>query len=69
MPLRLVILGTRAPGTGIQFAGNGVRDVGQLLLLLFKVLCGGRSAVLVEPLSCFLDCVEDLCITLVRALE
>ncbi len=55
----LVTLGT-ASATGVELAGDGISDVGQLLLLLLKVLGGGSGAVLIEPLSSLLNGVEKL---------
>ena len=46
--------------TAVQLAGDRVRDVRQLLLLLLEVLGGGSSRVLFEPVSGLLDSVEDL---------
>lgn len=43
----------------IQLAGNRVGHVGQLLLLLLEVLCGGRGTVLIEPIMNFLDGVQN----------
>ena len=58
----LVIIATSAAGTAlaVQLAGDGVRDVGELLLLLLKVLRRGRGRVLVEPLGRLLDGIQDL---------
>lgn len=53
----LLLLATSAL---VHLGGDGVGDVGQLLLLLLKVLGGGVSAVLLEPLGGLLDSVEDL---------
>lgn len=60
--LRL-LLATR--GTTVHLGSDGVGDVGQLLLLLLKVLSGSVSAVLVEPLSSLLDGIQNLRILLV----
>lgn len=46
--------------TLVHLGGDGVGDVGQLLLLLLEVLGSGLSAVLIEPLGSLLDSVEDL---------
>lgn len=46
--------------TSVHLGSDGVGDVGQLLLLLLKVLSASFSAVLVEPLSSLLDGIEDL---------
>ena len=55
----LIVIGT-ASATGVELAGDGLSHAGQLLLLLLKVLSGGRGAVLVEPLGNLLDSVEKL---------
>lgn len=47
-------------GTLVHLGGDGVSDVGQLLLLLLKVLGVGLGAVLLKPLSGLLDSLEDL---------
>lgn len=52
----------RATSTLVHLGGDGVGDVGQLLLLLLKVLGGGVGAVLLEPLSSLLNSVKDLVI-------
>lgn len=44
----------------VHLGGDGVGDVGQLLLLLLEVLGGGVSAVLLEPLSSLLNSLKDL---------
>lgn len=54
----VILLATSATGTLVHLGGNGVSDVGQLLLLLLKVLSGGVSAVLVEPLVGLLNSIE-----------
>lgn len=56
----LVILATRGTTRAVELAGDGVGDVGQLLLLLLKVLGRGSGSVLLEPLSSLLDGVNDL---------
>lgn len=64
MHLKLIVEGRvlllLATSTLVHLGGDGVGDIGQLLLLLFKVLGGGVSAVLLEPLGSLLDSVEDL---------
>lgn len=59
MVQRLVITGT-ASATGVELAGDGIGDVGQLLLLLLKVLGGGSGTVLIEPLGSLFNSVEKL---------
>ena len=56
----VILLATGAASTLVHLGGDGVSDVGQLLLLLLEVLSGGVSAVLLEPLVGLLDSVEDL---------
>ncbi len=62
MVARLVILLRHASWSraAVQLACDGVSDVGQLLLLLFKVFAGSGGRVLVEPFGGFLDCFEEL---------
>ena len=55
-----ILLTTVTTGTLVHLGGDGVGDVGQLLLLLIEVLGGGVSAVLLEPLGSLLDSLEDL---------
>lgn len=50
----------RATSALVHLGGDGVGDVGQLLLLLLKVLGGGVGAVLLEPLGSLLNSVKDL---------
>jgi hypothetical protein len=61
----VILLGTRATGTLVHLGGDGVGDVGQLLLLLLEVLSGGSASVLLEPVSGLLDSVKNLDIMLV----
>jgi hypothetical protein len=57
----LVILRTtRSTSSSVELGGDGVCDVGQLLLLLFEVFSGGGGGVLFEPVGSFLDSFEDL---------
>jgi hypothetical protein len=49
-----------ATSTLVHLGGDGVGNVGQLLLLLLKVLGGGVGAVLLEPLSSLLNSFKDL---------
>lgn len=56
----VVLLATGATSTLVHLGGDGVSDVGQLLLLLLEVLGSGLSAMLLEPLVGLLDSVEDL---------
>lgn len=53
-----IVLG--ATSTLVHLGGDGVGDVGQLLLLFLKVLGGGVGAVLLEPLGSLLDSVKNL---------
>ena len=53
-----IVLG--ATSTLVHLGSDGVGDVGQLLLLLLKVLGGGVGAVLLEPLGSLLDSVKNL---------
>ena len=52
---RISLLLSRA----IKLAGNWIRNIGQLLLLLLELLGGGGSGVLLEPLGGLLNGVED----------
>ena len=58
----LVVVGVWATRStlAVQLAGDWVRHIGQLLLLLLKVLsrCGG--SVLVEPVSGLLNGIKNL---------
>lgn len=49
-----------ATSTLVHLGGDGVGDVGQLLLLLLKVLGAGVGAVLLKPLSSLLNSLKDL---------
>lgn len=49
-----------ATSTLVHLGGDGVGDVGQLLLLFLKVLRGGVGAVLLEPLSSLLNSLKNL---------
>jgi hypothetical protein len=60
MSIRLVVLATRSSGTSIQFAGDGVGDIAQLLLLLLKILGLSVLGVLLKPVGGFLDGFEKL---------
>lgn len=55
----LIIISTSA-APRVELAGDGMCHVGQLLLLLLKILSRGRCAILLEPLSRLLDSVEKL---------
>jgi len=44
----------------VELGGDGVGDVGQLLLLLFEIFGVGGGGVLFEPVGGFLDGFEDL---------
>lgn len=56
----LVIVTTGTASGAVKLAGDGVGDVGQLLLLLLEVLGFGGGSVLLEPLVGLLDGVQDL---------
>jgi hypothetical protein len=56
----VVICGTRATGSTVELGGDWVRDAGQLLLLLLKILSVGGGGILFEPVSGFLNGFEDL---------
>jgi hypothetical protein len=56
----LIVISTGTSGTSIKFAGNGVGDVRQLLLLLLEVLAGGCGGILLKPVSGLLDSLENL---------
>ena len=60
MVQRLIITLAARCTAAVQLAGDRVRDVRQLLLLLLEVLGGGGSRVLLKPVSGLLDSVEDL---------
>lgn len=49
-----------ATSTLVHLGGDGIGDVGQLLLLLLKVLRSGVGAVLLEPLSSLLNSFKNL---------
>ncbi|CAG9943851.1 unnamed protein product [Clonostachys rosea f. rosea IK726] len=51
---------TRATGALVHLGGDGVSDVGKLLLLFLEVLSVGVGTVLLKPLVGLLDSVEDL---------
>lgn len=55
-----LLAGTLATSSLVHLGGDGVGDVGKLLLLLLKVLSGSLGSVLVEPLLGLLDSLEDL---------
>lgn len=55
---RLLVAGTAS--ATVHLGGDGVGDVGQLLLLLLKVLGIGLGAVLLQPVDGLLDGVEKL---------
>jgi hypothetical protein len=55
----VILLATRVTRSLVHLGGDGVSDVGQLLLMLLEVLGGGVSAVLVEPLVGLLDSIEN----------
>ena len=58
--MEITLILASAAATRVHLGSNGVRDVGQLLLLLLEILSASLSTVLVEPLSGLLDSVEDL---------
>lgn len=65
VPARLVLLLRGAArrwhvAAAVQFAGDGVGDVAELLLLLLKVFGRGCRGVLLEPLSGFFDGFKEL---------
>lgn len=60
MEVAALLLSTSVALALVHLGGDGVGNVGQLLLLLLKVLGGGLGAVLLEPLSGLLDSLEDL---------
>ncbi len=60
MALRFIIRSLGARTTRVQFAGDGVGHVRELLLLLLEVLGRGRGGVLIEPLGSFLDGIDNL---------
>ena len=55
-----LLLAARGATTGVHLGGDRVSHVGQLLLLLLKVLGGGVGAVLLEPLSRLLNGFQNL---------
>lgn len=55
-----LVLATSATGALVHLGGDGVGDVGQLLLLLLEVLSVGGGAVLLKPIGRLLDSLEDL---------
>lgn len=67
MVVLIILLGTRATGTLVHLGGDGVGDVGQLLLLLLEVLSVGSASVLLEPVGSLLDSVKNLEIRLASA--
>lgn len=56
----LVVLTTWTTGRAVELAGDGVGDVGQLLLLLLEVLGLRGGGVLLEPVAGLLDGVQNL---------
>lgn len=60
MSTRVLILLRHASGAAVQLAGDGVSDVGEFFLLLFKFFACGCGGVLVEPLGGFFDSFEKL---------
>lgn len=44
----------------VQFARDGISNLGQFLFLFLEILFLGRRGVLVEPINCILACVEEL---------
>jgi len=56
----LVVLALLAAGALVHLGRDGVRHVGQLLLLLLKVLGRSLGTALLEPLSGLLNGVQDL---------
>lgn len=56
----LIIITARGATRAVKLAGDGVSDVGQLLLLLLEVLRGGSSSVLLKPLGSLLNGINDL---------
>ena len=60
MEVGALLLSTSVALALVHLGRDGVGNVGELLLLLLKVLGGGLGAVLLEPLSGLLDSLEDL---------
>lgn len=56
----VIIVGHASSTAAVKLAGDGVGDVAELLLLLVKVLGGGRGGIIVEPVLGLLDGIEDL---------
>lgn len=60
MSTRLLVLLRHASRAAVQLAGDGVRDIRELFLLLFEVFACGGGGVLVKPLGGFFDGFEEL---------
>jgi hypothetical protein len=56
---RLVVT-TSTTSRLVELAGDGIGNVGQLLLLLLEVLGGRSSSVLLKPVSGLLDGLQKL---------
>ncbi|PMB65055.1 NAD-specific glutamate dehydrogenase [Beauveria bassiana] len=59
------VLSLARSAASVHLGSDGVSDVGELLLLLLKVLSGGIGAVLVKPLLSLLNGVDDGLLVLV----
>lgn len=55
-----LIIVTARSGATVHLGGDGVGNVGQLLLLLLEVLGRGSGGVLLEPVLRLLDGIENL---------
>jgi hypothetical protein len=56
---RLIVI-LSSSSSAVQFAGDGVSDVRELLLLLLEIFGGGCLGVLVEPFGGFLNGFKKL---------
>ena len=56
----LIIIATWSTTRAVELASDGVCDVGQLLLLLLKVLGHSGGSVLLKPVASLLDSLENL---------
>lgn len=57
--MAVVVILLLGGGSAVQLAGDRVGHVGQLFLLLLKVLSSGRRGVLLEPVIDFLDSIQN----------
>ena len=56
----IISTGRSSLSSRVQLAGDWIRDIAQLLLLLLEIRGHGRGGVLLEPVGGFFDGLQEL---------